>query len=211
MRALMAVCHVRGDKPSIKRMFISTATAVPIPITEQKVKGNAYPAPEVSEQYNRAMGGVDTSNQYAAQRSPWRQSKGRWWLAVLLHYFHVSVVNAYMLYSIYGNESLPNVRFGRFRDMLAEALLAGYVGRSKRGRPQAMNTGHHEHQQTDEHAHNGRRKNGRCSVCASQIGSRGQSKEKGKRTVYKCRQCDVWVCDTNKSCWRKHIGQSAEE
>ena len=85
-----------------------------------------YDAPEVSDQYNKMMGGVDIANQYTAQRSPWRQSKGRWWLAVLLHYFHVSVVNAYMLYSIYGHESLPKLLFGEFRIKLAEALLEGY-------------------------------------------------------------------------------------
>jgi len=211
MPSLTAVCHVRGDKPGTKRMFISTATPVPIPIAQQNVNGQTYDAPEVSELYNRLMGGVDTANQYAAQRTPWRQSKGRWWLPVLLHYFHVSVVNAYMLYSIYGHESLPNVKFGRFREILAEELINGYVARSKRGRPQSMNAGHHEHVQTNDVMVSGRRTRGRCHVCCRRKGSYDQQKQKGNVTGWKCKQCDVWVCQTTKNCWRKHIGQSAEE
>jgi len=211
LRPLIAVCHVRGDKPSDKRMFMSTATPIPIPITEQNVNGKSYQAPHVSEQYNRMMGGVDTSNQYAAQRSPWRQSRGRWWLAVFLHYFHVSVANAYMLYSIYGSPELPTVRFGEFREMLAEQLLDGFVARSKRGRPQSQNTGHHEHVQTDDAMASGRRKRGRCHVCCKRKGSYDQQKQKGNVTGWKCKQCDVWVCRTTKNCWRTHMGQSAEE
>ena len=209
MRSLMSVCHVRGDKPKDKRMFITTTTAVPIPITEQKVNGKAYAAPDVSQQYNRMMGGVDTANQYAAQRSPWRQSKGRWWLAVLLHYFHVSVANAYILYTLYGNQELPNVRFGVFREKLAEALINGYAARSKRGRPLKRNCDH-EHTRTADVASNGQRKTGRCSECAHRKGASGQQKEKGKRTIWKCRQCDVWVCNVNVSCWEKHRAGSRD-
>src|SRR6185312_3102657 len=164
-------------------------------------------APSVSIQYNRGMWAVDTANQYAAQNAPGRRSK-RYWLSIVLHYFHVAVVNAYLLYSTYGHESLPKIDFPQFRDALGEALVEGFTaGRGEIGRTPHPNSSKHTPMKTDVYDRNGRRKRGRCVQCVKQIGPRGSQVQTGAQTSWKCVECDMWVCfDGNDTdCWVKHL------
>lgn len=209
MDCMIAVAYVSGDKK--RRVYLSTATPVPLPTVERKSGDKTFTVPTIFDQYNKRMFGVDLSNQYAAMYSPWRRSQ-RWWLPIILHYFHVAVVNAYLLYSAYGAESLPSMEFGRFRERLAEQLTAGFTtGRTVIGRPPKQSTGKHEHTETDHFNADSRRKRGRCSVCAFRSGTRGNQVLHGHMTTWLCKQCSwhpdkpVWVCRTDENCWNNHL------
>ena len=209
MDCMIAVAYVSGDKK--RRVYLSTATPVPVPTVERKSGDKTFSVPTIFDQYNKRMFGVDLSNQYAAMYSPWRRSQ-RWWLPIVLHYFHVAVVNAYLLYSAYGAESLPSLEFSKFRERLAEELTVGFTtGRTVIGRPPKQSTGKHEHVETDEQFYSGRRKNGLCSVCAFSSGSRGNQTVSGHRTSWICKQCSwnpskpIWVCHVDTDCWVCHL------
>jgi len=204
-----------------RRLYLSTATTVPVTEEKYKPKGKRksseeevrFLAPSVSIQYNRGMWAVDTANQYAAKNAPGRRSK-RYWLSIVLHYFHVAVVNAYLLYSTYGHESLPKIDFPQFRDALGEALVDGFTaGRETIGRPPNPTTSKHSHVQSDFDPARGRRTQGRCTQCVKQIGPRGNRKQTGHQTTRLCAECTAasssttwkaWVCDKDPKCWHDH-------
>jgi hypothetical protein len=168
-----------------------------------------FEVPSLSRQYDANASGVDTANQYAAKYSPWRRAK-RWWMSIFLHFFHVAVVNAYMLYSVHGNDALKSMNFGEFRQQLALELTAGFhSGRGQMGRPRKRPKTNHKHEQIDAPSGGGVRHRGRCSVCCRHIGPRGDQIQVGNKTSWRCALCDVWVCHTNPLCWPKHVRDSA--
>jgi hypothetical protein len=205
-----------------RRLYLSTATPVTdgeIPTEQYKPKrskDDLYPTPLVGVQYNRAMWGVDNANQYAANQSPNRRTK-RWWLPIVLHYFHVAVVNAYLLYSSFGAASLPTIDFPKFREVLGEELVAGFTaGHAKIGRPPSVNVSatFHTQEQSLAPVGGGERESGRCSVCCVQPGNSRTDKrsQTGSRTSFRCKECTaasdrlIWVCSVHKNpkCWAKH-------
>jgi len=204
-----------------RRLYLSTATTVPVTEEKYKPKGKRksndeevrFLAPSVSIQYNRGMWAVDTANQYAAKNAPGRRSK-RYWLSIVLHYFHVAVVNAYLLYSTYGHESLPKIDFPQFRDALGEALVDGFTaGRGTIGAP-TTHASKHTQEQSRTPSGGGRRERGRCSVCCHQFGNgrTNNREQEGSRTTFRCAECSkrscrsIWVCSIHDKpeCWKKH-------
>lgn len=209
------VC-VACDKDGKRRLYLSTASEVPM--NPKRYKPNSsdewLTVPSVVPLYNRRMWTVDCSNQYAANDTPHRRSP-RWWLSIVLHYFHVAVVNAYLLYSRFGHESLPTANtFHAFRKLLADELVAGYdAGRGKIGRP-SIRASNHTQEQSIAPAAGGRRERGNCGVCCHQLGNsrNGTRSRSGCTTSFRCAECStrsgrsIWVCDVrvNDQCWHQH-------
>jgi hypothetical protein len=208
--ALIAVAAQFGDEDK-PRHFVSTATAVPVESTTIQTKSRVMvKVPAVMAQYNALMGGVDTANRFAAKNTPWRKAK-RWWLCVFLHFFHVACVNAFLLYEKYGI-TLKKLTFAQFCDALSLELIDCFVtGRKRMGAPPKRLSGVHNAARTDSWklagaAQKRRREQGRCSLCCerARVGLAGKQVQTGKWTVWKCRECDVWVCAPDSKCWKAH-------
>jgi hypothetical protein len=148
------------------------------------------PVPLPVQNYNRTMFGVDYANQFAASYTPWRKSYC-WWFSIICHYFHVGVVNAYVMYSVHGDESLPNMSFSDFTKQLARELIGDFSCTSRRGRPPS-------------NAH-----------CAIGKGTKSiECRECGKYTSAICTTCTAVADDhpyavccvcTERSCWADHV------
>jgi hypothetical protein len=203
---ICVACKRKGKRV----LYLSTATDVPVKPERYKPNDSDewLTVPSVVPLYNRRMWTVDCSNKYVATDTPHRRSP-RWWLSIVLHYFHVAVVNAYLLYSKFGHDSLPTAStFHAFRKLLADELVAGFdAGRQKIGRPSNPNTIKHTPRKTDEYYNNGRRKDGWCVSCSNSEGSRGAQVRTGSKSVWKCLECDVWVCfdGLDAECWVRHL------
>ena len=213
---MICVACLRKGK---RRLYLSTASDVPVKPERYRPNASAewLTVPSIVPLYNRRMWTVDCSNQYAAKDKPHRRSK-RWWLSIVLHYFHVAVVNAYLLYSKFGHESLPNVDFPQFRKRLANELVAGFdAGRKKIGRQSIQPKGLHTHVQSDVNPGSDRRIKGRCSQCVTNEGQRGAQVQSGHQTTWYCAECTaahdstkkkVWVCIKDPKCWIDHCRSS---
>jgi hypothetical protein len=225
--AVIAIVHANYKRT---KHYLSTATPVTGGVittvdralgkkTKRKPKlapGAARPAPRLHPTpspvmlYNAVMGGVDVANNLAARNSMWRMSKD-WWRTIFLHYVNVSIVNAWYLYRWYGADDLPSLTPRQFRSALATELMGEYVGRSVTGRPPKRARGAAVHRQVKtsdtQSAEPGKRRTKRmaCVVCFSVPGARGEQVQHGRKSIYMCANCNVYVCDSRKHpCWSKH-------
>jgi hypothetical protein len=210
--SLLAVLYVAASASSRKTnrpsLYVSTVTPVPVEFAGSGTNMDANMPPTVSL-YNSQMSGIDIANRLAAKNSPWRRAR-RWFVAIFLHYFHVAVANAFLLYSWYGAAELPTMNFGEFTLSLATALMEGFTaGRAVPGRPHALVARKHNIERFDGRFANEQQKRGNCRVCAHSYGARGEQKLTGKKTMWICTTCSAaarpfWVCDRDSACWRSH-------
>ena len=114
----------------------------------------------------------------------------KWWVRVLWYVFDMSIVNAYIMstYSPHSHHHYRSVKL--FRLALAEQLIAGRCYRKSMGRPRQhplpspVVPGQHFIDNV------GRGNQRTCVVC------------RDKRTVYRCKQCDAFMC--LESCFEQH-------
>ncbi|KAK0136549.1 PiggyBac transposable element-derived protein 3 [Merluccius polli] len=84
--------------------------------------------------YNQHMGGVDVMDQCIAMY-PHRRKNKRWYIKVFFHFLDVTIVNAWRLYRLSGNEAKDLLHF---KASTARALInAGSLKIRTRGRPSA--------------------------------------------------------------------------
>jgi hypothetical protein len=234
--AVVAIVHANYKRT---KHYLSTATAVTGGTiatvdralgkkTKKKpvlVPGAVRPAPRLHPTpspvmlYNSVMGGVDVANNLAARNSLWHMSKD-WWRTIFLHYVNVSIVNAWYLYRWYGADDLPFLTPRQFRTALATELMDEYVGRRVKGRPPKRPRGAAVHRQvkttetqadTTAGPDKRRTKQAACVVCFSRPGKRGEQEQRGRKSIYMCENCGVYVCDSRKHpCWRKHCELGVE-
>jgi hypothetical protein len=209
---LLALMYVAASASSRQKnrpsLYVSTATAVPVEFAASIANPDAN-MPQTVSLYNNEMSGIDIANKYAAKNSPWRRAR-RWFVAIFLHYFHVAVVNAFLLYSWYGAAELPTMNFGAFTRALATALMEGFTkGRAVPGRPPALVARQHNIAKFDGRLENDAQKRGLCKRCAHQYGARGEQQLTGKKTMWVCTTCSTpahpyWICGFQSDCWRLH-------
>lgn len=138
--------------------------------------------PTVVCEYNKAMGGVDISDQYISSYAFTRKSI-KWWRKVFFWLLETGIVNAFLLYNA-NQEQNNTVRQRVFRKRLVTELVGNVRNVKKRGRP--SNIGEEERLNGKLHLPyplpTGKSKD--CSVCSD----RRPGKQR-KRTNFFCKTC----------------------
>ena len=92
--------------------------------------------PEIIEEYNSFMGGVDVADQYMSYYGTGRKSM-KWWRRIFWRLHDMAIINAYTIYKANNSTSLhKSITQKQFRMQLAYALCAKAIsGRTWPGRP----------------------------------------------------------------------------
>jgi hypothetical protein len=184
--------------------LLSSATPLPMEIVEYTPARSprSFPAPLVIRQYNSESGGVDRSNRSAAYTLKHRKTM-RAHMTFIEHFIAVAASNAWVLRQHFGpppsDSDPPITDYKEFLWQLSTELIGDFVGRSHSGGQTVGSIDGHVHQKAARQP-NGRRPNGRCSVCCTRAGG----VETGHRTVWQC-SCSRWVCHTETSCFAAHL------
>lgn len=94
-----------------------------------QVNGNVkeIPCPEITEDYNSFMGGVDMANQVVCCYTLGRKTL-KWWRRVFWSLHDMSITNVFVIYKMNNTTSLQKTQTNRqFRLTLAEKLVAAVV------------------------------------------------------------------------------------
>jgi hypothetical protein len=109
-----------------RSLFLSTAT--PLPMTTVAMRpvhtDQSYPAPLVAQLYNQTCGGVDKSNNLAAQHTTHRKHM-RPWMTFIEYFVNDAMSNAWVLYDQFGRKrkcSLPISTIDEFGWILSDEL-----------------------------------------------------------------------------------------
>jgi hypothetical protein len=184
LSALSATKHCDYARES---EYLSTAVSLPMKteLISPAASPHSYPAPSVAALYNRASGGVDTANRWAAFRSTHRKHY-RAYYTFVEHYVNVAISNA-------SGDPNPVKNISDFSWAVATELIGSFCARQRIGRPADSLALLHRHE-----LRSGSRDE-RCVVCYSQAGGI----ETGHKTRWRC-SCGVAVCHTNPSCFAAH-------
>ncbi|XP_063079932.1 piggyBac transposable element-derived protein 4-like [Engraulis encrasicolus] len=156
------------------------------------------PRPTAVGEYNKYMGGVDTSDQMIGTNSVHRKTR-RWPMTVFQHLLDVAVTNSYILHKSQStNMQARLLTRQQFQEELAAHLLGVTL---KTGQPNPPPPPTRQHlpvpcssgHTKDQRASMGRR---RCKLCS-------------RNTPWKCDVCDVGLCLVlDRNCfWQYHQSQ----
>ena len=152
--------HDNRDVHAISTLYGNSMTRV-----KRQVDGNTkeVPCPEIIEDYNTFMGGVDMADQAMCYYSLGRKTV-KWWRRVFWRLHDMAITNAFVIYKTNNATSLQKLQTNRqFRLTLAEKLVAGIVAsRRGPGRPPAEALS----RLTGKHFPYRNRIKQRCCVCA---------------------------------------------
>ncbi|XP_064648112.1 piggyBac transposable element-derived protein 4-like [Lineus longissimus] len=139
--------------------------------------------PMAVDQYNKYMGGVDSSDQLNSYNRMVRKSL-KWWKKVLLHLLVTAVSNAYVMYRMVVPKEQQKQGY-EFRIEVAKELVVGYERRpSVPGRP-SVNPA--PFRLTERHfIEKGDGKKPDCVACCLR---RNNKYVRRKQTVYRCKNC----------------------
>ena len=176
------------DVYAISTLYSNSMTRV-----KHQVDGNAkeIPCPEIIEDYNTFMGGVDMADQAMCYYSLGRKTL-KWWRRVFWRLHDMAITNAFVIYKMNNATSLQKVQTNRqFRLTLAEKLVAGMVA-SRRGPgcPPTQSIS----RLTGKHFPYRHRTRQRYCVCAYKKKSPRGKKYKDKKIATWCPKCEVHLC-----------------
>jgi hypothetical protein len=160
-------------------MIISTADS-PEKVARFTPYGRESHKPRVIHLYNKAMPGVDMSDQKRHARRVARDRVKRWYKKMISHFLDVSLVNAHVICSKYV-PGLENIKPADFRVDLVRQILEMYPV-NNRNEPNIRGLGRLNGTHTD--IGKGTQKD--CVVCRKN-GFRA-------RTSFFCQQCNVGLC-----------------
>lgn len=162
-------------------------------------QGEAISKPAAVCDYNKIMGGVDISDQYAASHRCARR-KQKWYQKLFLYLCDLCLVNSFCIYNVLQaqqNRCTREKRYLNFRIKLIRKTideckphLPDYF-QTRRPPPRALVDHHRLTERHFPRAGNSRR---RCRVCSSM--------GREKRTTYFCGECDVALCPA--PCFEKY-------
>ena len=140
--------------------------------------------PQLVEQYNGHMGGVDLNDQIRETYGLGYHNK-KWWVTMFNTLLNIAVTNAFILYRESSTRPTPNTRYRHidFRRELAQQLINGYQQRRRRFHPTPTSKG-----RADEHRFCHMPARLRCKLHAFN----GHRRD----TVYGCMRCGLNLCST---------------
>ena len=141
------------------------------------------PCPEVVSEYHQWMRAVDVFAQRESYHHIGRKAR-RWWPRLAWFIINIAINNAYALYCTRAGDR-PDAQ-AAFRKKLMHQMVEGFTARKKIGRPPKRRRTASSSQHTVMRTN----RNGDCTICRPQL----SSGEHGRRSIYKCRECDVYVC-----------------
>ena len=163
--------------------------------------GEALTHPEVVQEYNKYMGGVDRADQMMSYVT-FRGRTLKWWKRLFFHLISLSLMNAYILHKEHVNKQMKH---RVYRREVAASMIsdAGQVCNSQggKGRPSAAHlvrlTGRHF---PSKIVGTGKKTNvtRMCQVCGPaerQAAATGDKRKRyGHESSYECKQCEVALC-----------------
>ncbi|XP_016422961.1 piggyBac transposable element-derived protein 4-like [Sinocyclocheilus rhinocerous] len=133
------------------------------------------PRPTAVQQYNKYMGGVDTSDQMLGTNSVHRKTR-KWYMTIFQHFLDIAVTNSFILHkelcAIHHDKHMTRQNF---QELLAAQLTGVPLDGSPRERCDHLPVPVSNTQNLSERASMGRR---RCIRCK-------------RSTPWKCQECDV--------------------
>ena len=147
--------------------------------------------PEIIQDYNSFMGGVDICDQYICYYSLGRKSM-KWWRRIFWCLHDIAITNAYVIYKYNNRNSLKKIlTHQQFRLELAKQLAHTYVlSRRSQGRPPKQDLDRLKGKHFLYHS----RIRTRCAVCSyKKVTPRGK-KYKDKKVKTRCFKCGVNLC-----------------
>lgn len=159
------------------------------------------PCPVLVKNYCKWMGFVDKADMLKSIYEIDRKSK-KWWHRIFFHFLDVSLVNAYILFSLDNDENVKRLSLKEFRLHVALGLT-NYLKQTTRGKKKRTNkTSTFKPIVTPERRFSiqphmpiigGSR---RCALCST--------KAEPHRSIWKCEICDVGLCiQAEKNCFRE--------
>ena len=162
-------------KPLIMISSNSPSTSLEV---QSRRTGRLCIKPQVVNEYNQSMNGVDKAEQYTVYYSI--QKSKKWWRKLFFWLLEVTIVNSYILYKI--STPSPSTHL-QYRRSITNALATRYLslapprplaGRpSTRHRPDPSRFNHRQ-----QHYLGRREESLRCAVCSLR-----------HRTIYYCKNC----------------------
>ena len=147
--------------------------------------------PEIIQDYNSFMGGVDICDQYMCYYSLGRKSM-KWWRRIFWRLHDIAITNAYVIYKYNHRNSLKKMlTHQQFRLELAKQMAHPYVlSRKNPGRRPKKNLDRLKGKHFLYHS----QIRARCAVCSyKKTTSRGK-KYKDKKIKTRCFKCEVNLC-----------------
>ncbi|KAM4604656.1 piggyBac transposable element-derived protein 4-like [Polymixia lowei] len=138
------------------------------------------PRPTAVMEYNKYMGGVDTSDQMLGTNSVHRKTR-RWNMTVFQHFLDIAVTNSFILHK---ELCISRQQKHQTRQAFQEELVAQLIGVPLADSPEPPSQGHYPvstsagDMEKRQRASMGRKQ---CTVCK-------------KSTPWKCQQCNVGLC-----------------
>ena len=162
--------------------------------------------PDMIQDYNQNMGGVDKLDQRLSYYSLDRKSK-KWWKKVFFRLFEMSVVNSLILFHAKFPElAKKKGSHKNYRKMLVHEMIQPFLDDyannyvEPRGRP-AKEPARKSKLNVDpvvrltgKHFRKTRHPRGRCCICAYQINPK-TGKVRDKKTFDYCPKCNKYVCE----------------
>jgi hypothetical protein len=161
----------------------------------------SHPAPLVAQQYNQTCGGVDKSNNLAAQHTTHRKHM-RPWMTFLEYFVNDAMANAWVVYDRFGRQrdgGLPIRTIDEFGWKLSDELIGTFTASDRQGRKSIRLNAKHEHL-CPPRVKGVVNPKSHCVICRSQ----SKSAPIDGKTIWRC-TCGVAVCNTNPVCWTTHI------
>ncbi|XP_016331495.1 piggyBac transposable element-derived protein 4-like [Sinocyclocheilus anshuiensis] len=147
------------------------------------------PRPTAVQQYNKYMGGVDTSDQMLGTNSVHRKTR-KWYMTIFQHFLDIAVTNSFILHkelcAIHHDKHMTRQNF---QELLAAQLTGVPLDSSPKERCDHLPVPVSDTQDLSQRARMGRR---RCIRCK-------------RSTPWKCQECDVGLClQLDRNCFREH-------
>jgi len=176
------------DVHAISTLYSNEMTKVKRQVGGESVE---VPCPEIIDDYNAFMGGVDLGDQAMCYYSLGRKTM-KWWRRLFWRLHDMAVTNAHVIYKMNNATSLQKLQTNRqFRLSLAEKLVAGVIQQRRGpGRTPSLDVG----RLSGKHFlyRSGLRR--RCSVCAYKKTAPRSKTYKGKKITTWCPRCQVHLC-----------------
>ncbi|XP_067943167.1 piggyBac transposable element-derived protein 4-like [Watersipora subatra] len=179
------------------RLLTTHASAKQVEVVRRRY-GDTRTIPQVVQEYNAGMGGVNMSDQMTdAYAAEFRTVKC--WKKVVFHLIDRTLTNAYICYKENSNKTGKPMTHHQFIIDVVESLIGDYkeprsqVGRPSIGTPVSRKTDRHFLESIPD------KKRKKCEVCAS---NRGDGNYKGTRITTWCKDCGVGLCRGD--CFKKY-------
>uniref|UniRef100_A0A673I8T7 PiggyBac transposable element-derived protein domain-containing protein n=1 Tax=Sinocyclocheilus rhinocerous TaxID=307959 RepID=A0A673I8T7_9TELE len=146
------------------------------------------PRPTAVQQYNKYMGGVDTSDQMLGTNSVHRKTR-KWYMTIFQHFLDIAVTNSFILHkelcAIHHDKHMTQQNF---QELLAAQLTGVPLDSSPKERCDHLPVPVSDTQDLSQRASMGRRCCIRCK----------------RSTPWKCQECDVGLClQLDRNCFRE--------